>query len=140
VLCRFAWKISPSFTEAAPGFEKQVSGTNAAVVIGDRTFELNGKYRYEFDLANEWKKFTGLPFVFAAWVSVTEIEKQFIKDFNEVLSYGVDNIGKAVSESYQGATLSAEEVTEYLTQRIDYRLDDKKMEGLEKFLSLLKQI
>jgi chorismate dehydratase len=109
-------------------------------VIGDRTFELNGKYRYEFDLANEWKKFTGLPFVFAAWVSVTEIEKQFIKDFNEVLSYGVDNISKAVSESYQGAILSAEEVTEYLTQRIDYRLDDKKMEGLEKFLSLLKQI
>src|SRR6476620_11052768 len=85
VLSRFFWKIHVLFREGKPGFEKEIGANKAAVVIGDRTFSLNGKFKYEYDLAEEWKKFTYLPFVFAAWVSSEKLDPNFVKTFNSVL-------------------------------------------------------
>jgi chorismate dehydratase len=140
VLSKFFWKISPQFIDAVPGFEKQTKGTNASVVIGDRTFDLNGNYKYEYDLAEEWYKFTGLPFVFAAWVSTEKLDEKFIKEFNAVLKYGVDFCFAAINESHQNLTISKEKAIEYLTQRIDYKLDDNKRKAMELFLSYIKQL
>src|SRR5690606_31297707 len=81
VLFRFAWKRDVQFIEGRPGFEDEVAGNTAAVVIGDRTFALNGKYNYETDLAQAWQKFTSLPFVFAAWVSTEKLPDDFIQEF-----------------------------------------------------------
>src|ERR1043166_4286416 len=61
ILCREFWKIDPQFLEARPGFETMQKKGYAQVVIGDRTFELENLFPYEIDLANEWKRFTGLP-------------------------------------------------------------------------------
>ncbi len=38
VLAREHWKISPEWQNASENFENSVSGTTAAVIIGDRTF------------------------------------------------------------------------------------------------------
>lgn len=45
----------------------RISGTTAGVAIGDRAYKLRGRYQYEYDLAEVWKSWTGLPFVFAVW-------------------------------------------------------------------------
>jgi chorismate dehydratase len=140
VLSRFFWKIHVLFMEAKPGFENEISGTRAAVVIGDRTFALNGRFRFEYDLAEHWKKFTGLPFVFAAWVSNEKLNDKFIVDFNGVLKYGICNIERAVKESYTGEILPAREIVHYLSERIDYHLDKKKLEALGLFLSYIARL
>jgi chorismate dehydratase len=140
VLCKFYWKISPVFVDAKPGFEKELAGTGANVVIGDRTFELNGKFKYEYDLASEWKKMTGLPFVFAAWVSTEKLDEKFISEFNSVLKYGVENCGQAIDEGEKELTISKEKAFTYLTQRIDYILDHDKKKALELFLSYIKRL
>lgn len=140
VLSKFFWKISPQFVDAVPGFEKQTKSTNASVVIGDRTFELNGNYKYEYDLATEWYKFTGLPFVFAAWVSTEKLDENFINEFNAVLKYGVDFCFAAINELHQTLSISKEKAIEYLTQRIDYKLDADKRKAMELFLSYIKQL
>ncbi|MBA3972463.1 MAG: menaquinone biosynthesis protein, partial [Bacteroidetes bacterium] len=67
VLAKKFWKIKPEWINAGVDYENKISGSMAAVIIGDRTFGLNDKYRYAYDLAEEWQKFTGLPFVFACW-------------------------------------------------------------------------
>ncbi|MGZ3899805.1 MAG: menaquinone biosynthetic enzyme MqnA/MqnD family protein [Bacteroidia bacterium] len=139
VLCKFYWKISPQYSDAMPGFEKNVSGTNANVIIGDRTFELNGKFAFEFDLATEWKKFTGLPFVFAAWVSNEKLNEEFISEFNSVLKYGVNNCLTAINES-QKLSISKEKAIEYLTKRIDYNLDSEKRKAMGLFLDYIRQL
>lgn len=123
--------------EAKPGFEKSIETTNAAVVIGDRTFDLNGKFLYEFDLAEEWKKFTGLPFVFAAWLSTEKLPADFIKEFNLVLKEGIDHIEQAVNEQVDQLPLSPADTIHYLKNRIDYLLDEKKREGLKLFLGYI---
>jgi chorismate dehydratase len=140
VLFKFFWKKEPKFLDAGPGFESQISGKTAATVIGDRTFSLNGKFAYEFDLAEEWKKFTGLPFVFAAWVSTKKLDPGFIGAFNAVLKNGVTHVAEAVSSLYENKTLSAEQTLEYLTERIDYRLDEEKRKALGLFLSYIRQL
>jgi chorismate dehydratase len=140
VLFKFFWKLNVTYLDAKPGFENEIDNTNAAVVIGDRTFELNGKFKYEYDLAEEWKKFTGLPFVFAAWVSTEKLSEEFIKEFNSVLKFGVENILKAVDEDYNLKSLSKTQTIEYLVERIDYNLNADKRKALDLFLNYIKKL
>lgn len=139
VLDKFYWKTNFHFEDAIPGYEQFIIGTTAAVVIGDRTFGLNGTFKYEYDLAEEWKNFTGLPFVFAAWVTTSDVDSQFISEFNEVLKSGIDKTTEALKESELKfpAKFNPED---YLKNKIDYLLDDKKKVALELFLHYIKQL
>ena len=139
VLFRFWWKSDPVFEDAEPGFEEKVSGTTAVVVIGDRTFALNGRYRYETDLAQAWKDFTGLPFVFAAWVSCGQLPAEFISRFNSVLADGVSQVDRAVTDSAGELSLPEEQVRVYLREKIDYHLDQAKRGAMNLFLEYLRK-
>ncbi|MDB4127109.1 menaquinone biosynthesis protein, partial [Flavobacteriales bacterium] len=68
ILLNEYWQLNPELKKANVGFEENIKGNHAALVIGDRAFALNTKYAYIYDLSAIWKKMTGLPFVFAAWV------------------------------------------------------------------------
>jgi len=138
VLFKFFWKLPAKFVEARPGFESQIEGRQAAVVIGDRTFNLNGQFAYEYDLAEEWETFTGLPFVFAAWVSRVALDADFIKEFNAVLKDGLDHLDQAVEEDYAGGRLSKSETLHYLKERISYPLDAHKKEALQLFVKYIQ--
>lgn len=140
VLFKFFWKLGVVYNAAKPGFEHNIAGSNAAVVIGDRTFGMNGKFAFEYDLAEEWKKFTQLPFVFAAWVSTHKIPEQFMKPFNAVLKQGVDNIEQAIRDDYSNKDLSPEKTLEYLTSRISYLLDNDKKEALGLFMNYVDSL
>jgi chorismate dehydratase len=140
VLAKFFWKLNVNYIDAKPGFEENVSGNNANVVIGDRTFKLNGKFKYEYDLAEEWKKFTGLPFVFAAWVSTEKLDDAFVSEFNSVLEYGVNHCSQAVEEMENSLSLPADKALFYLTQRINYYLNENKRKALSLFLDYIRQL
>lgn len=138
VLSRFYWKIAPRFVQAGEGFEQAIGGATAAVVIGDRCFEMNGRFAYEYDLAGEWKKHTSMPFVFAAWVSNKKIDGAFAQQFEQALSFGVKHVKEAVEEHI--AADQQKLVTHYLTERINYEFDEAKQRSLHHFLSLLQQL
>lgn len=139
VLNKFYWKKNFEFRDGKPGYEKQISGTNAAVVIGDRTFSLNGNFKFEYDLAEEWKKMTGLPFVFAAWVTTSDIDQKFISEFNEVLKNGIKNTDKAIKESNTQHPKNFNAL-DYLSNKISYGLDEKKKEALSLFLGYISKL
>lgn len=134
VLFQHFWKIPVQYKDALPGFENNVTGNQAIVVIGDRTFGLNGKFPYEYDLAEEWQKATGLPFVFACWVSTKVLDNTFIQEFENVLSHGVANIKTAVEAEADQSPVNQEKTLVYLTQCIDYPLDDEKKKAMALFL------
>lgn len=140
VLCKFFWKINPHFVNAFPGFEKETKGTKASVVIGDRTFELNGSYKYQYDLAEEWYKFTHLPFVFAAWVSNKKINELFLSEFNSVLKQGIDNIDEALAEIIPDEIVKNYNLSNYLKNRISYPLDEPKKEAMRKFINYMEEL
>jgi len=136
VLAEHAWKISPEWIPAEANYETNVSGTTAAVIIGDRTFGLEGKYRYVYDLSEEWQKFTGLPFVFACWVANKELPEEFKEKFNSALREGLEQRPQLISR-LQAENSYNTDVADYLNRSISYTLDDSKKKALELFLSYL---
>ncbi|MCD6017783.1 MAG: hypothetical protein K0S53_904 [Bacteroidetes bacterium] len=134
VLNKHFWKKDIQFVNASEGFEKQISGTTGAVIIGDRTFGL-AEHPYQYDLSEEWQKHTGLPFVFACWVSNIQLEKSFIEKFNDALTFGVNHIKEAVLEKPNNT--NGFNAYDYLKNKISYHLDSDKKKALDKFLELI---
>ena len=136
VLCREYWKIEPEFLTAQPGYEQLIHGEDAGVVIGDRCFDSLGRYKFSYDLSENWYEFTGLPFVFAVWHSNRSLPESFIEKFNHSLGFGIQQKELAL-DKLLNPKLSREVAHHYLYKRISYHLDDRKKRGLQLFLSKL---
>jgi chorismate dehydratase len=138
VLSHQLWKIHPEWLQAKPGYENEITGTVAGVIIGDRALADANRFKYSYDLSEEWMKMTGLPFVFACWVSNTELAPEFISSFNEALLFGLSHLEDSLV-NFREEKISGETALNYLRNYIDYKLDQPKKLALEKFLFLLKQ-
>ena len=138
LLLKDFWCLSPKLIMAEPDFEKNIKGAHAALVIGDRAFELNKKYQYIYDLSSSWKEMTGLPFVFATWVSVRKLPLDFISQFNRALALGLSNIDNALKNNAY-FNFKFKNPREYLNSKISYTLDEKKMDGMNLFLKKISE-
>ncbi len=136
MLAKEYWGINPKWIDADVGYEAEIVGTTAGVVIGDRTFELNTKFKFQYDLSEEWFKLTKLPFVFACWVSNKRLDVAFLKDFNTSLSMGLTELDTVVNEILLVEKYQVD-VFHYLKHFISYVLDDEKRKGLSLFLDHL---
>jgi chorismate dehydratase len=139
VLAEKFWKIAPQFQETHENYESVIGGTTAAIIIGDRTFAMKAKFKYVYDLAHEWKLFTNLPFVFACWVSNKEVDRTFVKRFNEALRFGLMNSETVVNE-FKKETGADFNVKDYLENKISYAFDERKKFALELFLTYANEI
>ena len=135
ILLKHFWKKEVVFKNAELDFRNQISGKTAAVVIGDRAFEQRLVSPFVYDLAAAWKDFTGLPFVFAAWVANKKINEAFLLKFNEANAFGLQHIAEVVAN----IDYPLYDLTIYYTQNISYNFDASKQEGLNNFLSYLKE-
>ncbi len=133
VLLKDHWKIKPQLMAASPGFETRINGNTAGLVIGDRALNQRKISKYIFDLGTAWKEMTGLPFVFAAWVSNKELPALFKEKFNKATAEGLQHIDEIVAAN----PLPMYSLKEYYTKNISYKLDEKKLLGLQLFLKLL---
>jgi chorismate dehydratase len=138
ILAHEYWKISPQWIETKPGFESQIQGSTAAVVIGDRSLEIQNNYEFVYDLSSEWKKFTGLPFVFACWVTNMDPGEKFIEEFNQALKYGLTHIDDMIKTIDQNK-FSENIISDYLKKYLSYTLDDRKKKSMELFAEYLKK-
>ncbi len=131
VLLKHFWQLSPDIVAATEGYQQEIKGTTAGVVIGDRAFEQRHVSTYYYDLGLAWKAFTGLPFVFAAWIANKELPSDFIEKFNAANAFGLQHIAAVVAENpYHKYDLST-----YYTQNMSYVLTEDKRKGLNLFLS-----
>lgn len=127
------WQLQPALLPAAPGYEQQMGGRVGGLVIGDRTVEMEQRFAYSYDLALAWKEHTGLPFVFAAWVSNQPISDEFLTAFNQSLFMGVAEIPQLIYLIPQPHPDF--DLQEYYTKYISYELDGPKRKALKIFLS-----
>ena len=137
VLLREYWRVDPELIPAREGFLDCLRPTDAAVVIGDRTIGLEDHFRYVYDLSAAWLEHTGLPFVFAAWVSNRELPEGFEAQFNAALRAGIDAIPQL--ELLLPDPHPDFSVHEYFTRYISYELDAAKRAGLALFLEKMRE-
>ncbi|WP_207425323.1 menaquinone biosynthesis protein [Pedobacter sp. SYSU D00535] len=128
VLLKHYWKLNPEIV---------AEGGDAFVEIGDRTFGKKDQYPFVYDLAEEWLKFTGLPFAFAVWTANKAVDQNFLERFNEALKFGLENRQEVLKELPVRTDFDLED---YLLHKIDYSLNQKKKEALNKFLDYLRAV
>ncbi len=137
ILAKHWWKINPSWIKAKEGYEKKIKAAAAGLIIGDRNFNLTNEYKYSYDLSEEWKLFTGLPFVFACWISNKKLDETWANSFYQALKFGVDHRNKVIDNLEQ--QVDEKIARNYIFNHIQYNYDDKKKEALEFFLKLGKE-
>ncbi len=125
------WKIAPEWAPlddparlAAPG------EGDAFVLIGDKVFDNEGRFAHSWDLADEWAKYSKLPFVFAVWVARKSVPAETLAALENALTLGVERIYESILESPYADRPYA---YEYLTRNIDYFFDEQKRRGLGRF-------
>jgi len=137
VLLKEYWKKEVKIIDASgEDFRDKLTGTTAGVVIGDRALEQRRKSKYIYDLATAWIDHTGLPFVFAAWISNKPLPQTFINAFNEAHVLGLNQIDEVV----QQLQFDAYDMKHYFTKNISYELTPQKRAGMELFLKKVKEM
>jgi chorismate dehydratase len=141
VLAKNSWKREFRWINTSEGFDFINIGPNEAVVlIGDQCFEYENSFEYKLDLAMEWKKFSGLPFVFACWTANKMLDKELIEEFNLALGSGVNNIDAVVKKFGRTGSITGNALKKYLTENIDFDFNDDKKKGLSLFLELMSKL
>jgi len=131
VLLKFHWKQDVEFTRDPDAV------TDAIVLIGDRTFGKKDEYAYAYDMGEEWMNFTGLPFVYAAWVANREIPQDFIDEFNAALAFGLEHRKELLVSLPKYDNFDVED---YIMHKLDFELTPAKREALDLFLSYISQL
>ncbi|HUX96388.1 MAG TPA: menaquinone biosynthesis protein [Bacteroidales bacterium] len=141
ILAKHWWKRTFKWVNTSEGFDFLNIGCNEAVVlIGDQCFEYEKRFRSGIDLSMEWKKFTGLPFVFACWAANKTLDPAFLAEFNSALKTGVDNIDEVVKSIGEKGSITGSVLKQYLTENIDFNLNEEKKKGLEMFLTFVNKL
>ena len=136
ILLKEYWNLSPVFLSTNENYQSGIINDTAGLVIGDRALIQRSKSRYIYDLGSAWIEHTGLPFVFAAWISNKKLKDGFIKEFNEANNCGLERINEVINKN----PFSPYDLKTYFTKNISYQLDQDKKKGLELFLSKLNSI
>ena len=131
------FQAAPHAPDAAAMLERH----DAALVIGDPALAYRGSVPYTYDLASEWKKFTGLPFVFALWVGRAPADlAACCADFAASRDFGLAHLGEIAAERGPKLGMSAREAELYLRDSIDYSLDEDNLRGLSLFYKLAHEL
>ncbi len=129
--------------KVAPSGERfsQIQGTVCGVAIGDKAFAMSDQFPHVYDLAEMWKRFTGLPFVFAVWAYRREAVSQVQLDrIRMALEWG--RVNRQKSAVKWGATYgyAPHDAENYILHSISYEFDSAKHEAMKKYFGLLQQI
>src|SRR5947209_12277027 len=135
------WRGERSFNGMVPDLERMLERHDAALLIGDPALKVDRSRYFTYDLAEEWIRFTGRPFVFAFWA----VRQAALKDpsltldlasiFQESRDHGVqaENLERIASEWSHRIDLSESDIKSYLTQNIHYYLDSACLDGVQLF-------
>ena len=139
ILAKKVWNLKVKWADTTEGFEKQINEKNAAVVIGDKAFAVEQMFTYKYDLAEEWVNFTGLPFVFAVWVSNKPLGQLFKTEFNNALKKGLESIDIIDKSSFSHLPKHVDAI-DYLKNNLSFTFDEEKKKGLKLFLEFAGEI
>lgn len=137
-----------TFTSMEPDIEKMLEKCDAGLLIGDPALRVDRRKYHTIDLAEEWIRYTGKPFVFAFWAVREDALKEagptldLAAVFRDSRDHGLTNesLNQIEREWAPRLSLTPEEVRTYLTENIHYQLDPGCLQGLELFYRYASEI
>jgi len=167
ILCDAFCETVPEFFEAAPDLKLMLRGADAALLIGDPALQLalthgnkaerdkNGAMivpakaaglgeegtLFVYDVVELWQRQTNAPAVLAVWAGRREaVTGELVKDFQESLAYGLSQLDTIAAEASRELGLPAHELRRYLSENIDYQLDEENLRGLLHYYSCAERL
>jgi len=135
------YNIKASYTTLPPKMEDMLESNDAGLIIGDPAMLINRSGLLIYDLAEEWLKHTGLPFVFAFWAIRADSTRWFngdnkTIDFDSAKIEGKDHANDLADLYSERLGLSRDSLFSYLTEAICYDLDEDSLRGLGLYYQL----
>jgi len=130
-----------TFTAMEPDVNKMLAENDAGLVIGDPALKIDRSQYHTLDLAEEWIRYTGKPFVFAFWavrsaaLQETDASLDLAAIFRDSRDHGLEpsKLDQIARGWAPRLGLSEAEIRSYLTENIHYQLDAGCLEGLQLF-------
>jgi chorismate dehydratase len=126
------YETSPSFVDmkhaiSAPG--------EARLLIGDKVIcEEPLGFQHQIDLGEAWKQLTGLPFVFAIWCAMPEVDLGDLPaELEQARKRGLANAQKIVEKYAVPRGWPAGIALQYLTMYLNYDIGPRQLEAIRTF-------
>ena len=150
-----------TFTSMEPDVEKMLAQHDAGLLIGDPALQIDRSRYLTLDLAEEWIRHTGKPFVFAFWAvrarmrcvgeseppsAVCVAKRRHAQDLATIFQHSRDHglepasLDQITREWAPRLGLKEADVRSYLTENIYYHLDAACLEGLQLFYRYAAEI
>lgn len=129
-------EFSPMLDDSPP-----VTSEDAMLLIGDQALEFRrihgNRYQY-YDLAEEWFRQTGLPFVFAVWLIHEDLEEETAQQaatfLRQLAAYGQENLEKMIHlEAARQHIGDSAFCRHYITQAIKNEMGEAERKGVHEF-------
>ena len=138
--------IDPGFRRQKAVLDEMLQWHDAAMLIGDPALQARTEGYYVYDLAEQWRRWTGRPFVFAFWAvrkaALAGIGQEInvASIFQQSRDNGLKHLLEIASAWSPKLDLPASLLHDYLTLNIDYSLDRENLEGLRLFYRYAEEL
>lgn len=141
IIFREFLNIEPEWTVSAPDVAAMLKSCDAALIIGDPSMTFPRERVVVYDLAELWRKHTGLGFVFAMWMVRAGSGSDQIRrvDFAGARDEGLAHIEEIAALYKDRVGLSFGEIRTYLLENISFELTEELQAGLELFYILAQK-
>jgi chorismate dehydratase len=160
MLCAKRWQITPEFFETDPDLPAMLQQADAALLIGDPALRIainsepnakrdaggellfpaeiaglpNSSPLFLYDIVEKWRAMTSLPAVLAVWAArPAAVAPEVVRDFQDSLAFGMQHISEISAEASRELNLPAQKIARYLSENIDYSLDEENLRGLNRY-------
>lgn len=130
ILLRERYGIDPECVPHAPDLDAMLADYDAGLIIGDlKLFDTPATY--VLDMGAAWKEWTGLPFVYAAWLAWNHADGARLTDvLTRAKEWGTARL-EALSEEWAARlALPIDRVRDYFQNVMQFDLDPRKWEAL----------
>lgn len=130
--------VRPRLESLPLGKTPQATAADAILLIGDRAISPpEERFHTVWDLGEEWVQWTGLPFVFAMWVTRKDSVLQGLEaQLSRARDRGLENIEAIARKGADDLSLDYETALTYLTRNLHFRLESAEGVGLRLFHEL----
>lgn len=126
--------VTPSYHPERADLSTMLAAADAALLIGDPALRVERDRYHVLDLAAEWRRLTGHPFVFAVWAVGPGVEvPELLRYFQSSLRFGLASLDDLARQAAAEMGLGVEEILDYLTRSLSYDLGAAEIAGLEEF-------
>jgi chorismate dehydratase len=138
ILLKEQFGIWPDTRPLPIGAASEDVPADAVLLIGDRgMLPTNGAFDVEWDLGEQWSRWTGLPFVFAMWIARPGVDLSGIgAALAAARDDGLTRLEEIARQAAPAIGVPQSDCLSYLRDHLTFHLGTRQRQGLERFYAL----